>query len=401
MKNSIKHHFRPLLAREKHESNRSATELELFFDLITVIAIAAAAHGLRHQMGHGHVVDGIVQFAMAFFMVWWPWNQFSWFASSFDNDDVSYRLAVFVMMLGTLVIAAAIPGFFEEQFLECIFVGYIILRLAFAFLVWRAGRNNPGYKRTAQRQVWSLVLLQIFWGCAVINTSTGSTAFFTLFAIGILAELLWPWFSENAKGAESSSFHRHHISERFGLLTIIVLGEVLLGSSESFKNAFANQLDSSLIFLGLFAFVIAVSMWWLYFTTEDHLQSDDIGRVFMWGYGHLLIFASAAAVGAGIGLAVDVFVADSAEHPLHINKSSAAHAISIPAAVFVFGLWLVRDRFHLHAPHSWILLVFAGLIGVSGFLPFAPASTALFLCLCLGFRLNSKHNSQNETVEST
>ncbi len=79
--------MRPLLARDREEEHRTATQLELLFDLVFVVAIAAAAHGLRHEIAAGHVQSGIVKFLMAFFCVWWPWNLFTWFATSFDNDD--------------------------------------------------------------------------------------------------------------------------------------------------------------------------------------------------------------------------------------------------------------------------------------------------------------------------
>ena len=77
--------IRPLVARNQDEPHRTATSLELLFDLVFVIAIAAAAHGLEHAITHGHTKEGIIKFLLAFFAIWWPWNLFTWFASSFDN----------------------------------------------------------------------------------------------------------------------------------------------------------------------------------------------------------------------------------------------------------------------------------------------------------------------------
>ncbi len=70
--------MRPLLARDREEEHRSVTELELLFDLVFVVAIAAAAHGLRHEIAAGHIQTGMVKFLMAFFCVWWPWNQLTY-----------------------------------------------------------------------------------------------------------------------------------------------------------------------------------------------------------------------------------------------------------------------------------------------------------------------------------
>ena len=68
-------HIRPLRVRDPNEGHRAATPLELLFDLVAVIAIATAAHGLKHAIGHDHVVDGLIGFVFAFFAIWWPWNQ--------------------------------------------------------------------------------------------------------------------------------------------------------------------------------------------------------------------------------------------------------------------------------------------------------------------------------------
>ncbi|MEM9949234.1 MAG: low temperature requirement protein A, partial [Cyanobacteria bacterium P01_D01_bin.36] len=82
-----KNYFSSLVARDRHEPHRAATQLELLFDLVVVIAIATSAHGLTHELSEGHFSMGIIKFLLAFFILWWPWNLFTWFASGFDNDD--------------------------------------------------------------------------------------------------------------------------------------------------------------------------------------------------------------------------------------------------------------------------------------------------------------------------
>jgi low temperature requirement protein LtrA len=71
----------PMAARSPHEAHRVATPLELFFDLVFVVAIAQAAGGLHHAIAEGHVGDGIVGYLMVFFAIWWAWMNFTWFAS--------------------------------------------------------------------------------------------------------------------------------------------------------------------------------------------------------------------------------------------------------------------------------------------------------------------------------
>ena len=79
--------------RSPAESHRTATPLELFFDLWFVVAVAQAANSLHHALADGHAADGVVGYPLVFFAIWWAWMNFTWFASAYDNDDVLYRLA--------------------------------------------------------------------------------------------------------------------------------------------------------------------------------------------------------------------------------------------------------------------------------------------------------------------
>ena len=182
--------------------------MELFFDLVVVIAIAAAAHGLVHEVGEGHIVMGVIKYLMAFFAIWWPWNLFTWFASSFDNDDGAYRLNVMVMMVGVMLIAASIPTIFTDASLTYGFVGYIILRFASALLWFRVGGGNPQLKRTAKRYAVAQIAIQGFWAIVVFAAPPGSVASIVLFAVGVVGELFIPWYAEQAT---NTPWHRHHI----------------------------------------------------------------------------------------------------------------------------------------------------------------------------------------------
>lgn len=375
-------HIRPFVVRSADEEHRAATQLELLFDLVFVIAIAAAAHGLRHAITSGHVEAGIVQFAMAFFMVWWPWNLQTWFASSFDNDDAIYRVNVIIMMFGAMFIAASMPAFFKSQELTYIFIGYVIVRLASVAMWIRAGRANPEFASTARLYAGGQILLQALWAVVVFFTESGSIWFFVLFAVGVAGELVVPWFAE--QGADKP-WHRHHIIERFGLLNIIVLGEVLLSSSQALTSATDHGGFSIEIFvIALLGSIIAFAMWWLYFCEEEHLNSTEFTRMFVWSYGHILVFAAGAAVGAGLGVALDSALGG---HGSHVSPRLVGLSISIPVALYVFGLWLIRDRYALVARHAGQLLFFATAIAASGLLPHTLISTTVLLVVCLIFRL--------------
>ena len=130
----------PMIARSPHEHHRVATPLELFFDLVFVVAVARAAAGLHHAIARPTSVAGLLGFAMVFFAIWWAWMNFTWFASAYDCDDVAYRCAVFVQITGALVMAAGIPAMFEARQPNLATIGgYVIMRLA----PWRSGCARP------------------------------------------------------------------------------------------------------------------------------------------------------------------------------------------------------------------------------------------------------------------
>ena len=98
-------------------------------------------------------------------------------------------------------------------------------------------------------------------------------------------------------------------------------------------------------------------LWWLYFCEEENLSSEERNHVFLWGYGHYIIFASAAAIGAGFAALIDA----SGDHP-HGDPNAALWVISTSIFLYIFGLWFIRDRHVIHKKSASLLLMFAVLI---------------------------------------
>ncbi len=359
--------------RDVNEAHRAATPLELLFDLVTVIAIAAAATGLHHAIAEGHFVDGTLRFAAAFFGIWWAWMNYTWFASAYDNDDALFRLLTMVLMGGALTMAAGIHLFFESTNLTLVVIGYVIMRLALVVLWLRAARSDPASRRTALWYAGGITLAQVYWVVLLLSQPLPRVLFYILFALGTILELTVPALAERNG---STSWHRHHIVERYGLLIIIVLGETLLSSSMALEQV-SDGFDGQLVSIALVALVIVFSMWWLYFSPEEHLATNELSRALTWGYGHILIFASGAAVGAGFAVLVDV-VTDHAK----VGVLAGHYAVAIPVALYLVGLWLVRDRFTFSGAAQYILPVFAGLILIVPLLlSLEGVATLMVLCV--------------------
>ena len=132
-----------MVARDVDEAHRSATPLELLFDLTLVVAVAQVARELAHDIAEDHLLDGLGVYAMAFFAIWWAWMNFTWFASAYDTDDALYRLGVFVQMTGVLILAAGAPRAMEADDYGVLVLGYVVMRTGLVGLWLRAAASDP------------------------------------------------------------------------------------------------------------------------------------------------------------------------------------------------------------------------------------------------------------------
>jgi low temperature requirement protein LtrA len=322
-----------MAARSPHEAHRAATPLELFFDLVFVVAIAQAAGSLHHAVSEAHVADGLLGYTIVFFAIWWAWMSFTWFASAYDCDDVPYRLTVFVQMTGALIIAAGVPALFEGQRATTVTVGYLVMRSAVVAHWLRAASSDPPRRTTARRYAMGISVLQLAWLGLLLLPGFSVTAFF--FFVGL--ELLVPVWAERAA---RTPWHPHHIAERYGLLTLIVLGESILAAMLAVQSALAGGERLAALAPTMVGGLLTVcSMWWIYFDRPVHDLLTSFRRAFAWGYGHYVVFASAAAVGAGLAANVDVVAGHSKIGPI-----GAGYAVAIPAAVYLCCLWLLHHR---------------------------------------------------------
>ena len=350
-------------ARSPHEPHRTATPLELLFDLVFVVAIAQAAAAFHHSITEMHVVEGLVGFLMAFFGIWWAWMNFTWFASAYDCDDVPYRVMVFVQITGALIFAAGVKQLFDTHDMNIgTIAGYVIMRFAQVGQWVRAGLSDPTHRQTAFRYAIGIALVQVAWIIGYLGPPSWSLAAFVTCGP---AELLVPAWAERSG---VTTWHPHHITERYGLLTIIVIGESILAATlavqASIESGERFVVLAPIVIGGL---LIVYAMWWLYFyrPVHDLLSHSDLRRMFLWGYGHFAVFAAAAAVGAGLSAAVD-----AASHHAAISAFGAAMAVAIPVAIYVGALWILhhrpssRSHFSL-GPLTMVVILLAPFAGLS------------------------------------
>jgi low temperature requirement protein LtrA len=365
-----------MIARSPHEAHRVATPLELFFDLVFVVAIARAAAGMHHAIAEQHAAAGLLGFAMVFFAIWWAWMNFTWFASAYDCDDVPYRLATFVQITGALILAAGITRMFEERHLNLATVGgYAVMRVA-AIAQWlRAARADPDRRVTTLRYAGGIGVLQVAW--------VGLLFAPTLWTVGlpvlILFEVLLPAWAESA-GA--TTWHRHHIAERYGLFTIIVLGESILAATIAIEAAWAGGASIRALMPSIVGgLLIVFSMWWIYFDRPAHRLLTSMPRAFLWGYGHYFVFGAAAAVGAGLAVTIDQAAGRSA-----ISAVTAGLAVTIPVVLFLLTLWVLHYQPDYQRT-KWLGPAAAPLILASAWTGYAVVVTGVVLAVVVAIKI--------------
>lgn len=376
---------RPPQPRDPHEAHRAATPLELFFDLVSVIAIAAAAAGLHHAISADHAVEGLATYVLAFFAIWWAWMNYTWYASAYDNDDALFRVLTMVIMSGSLIMAAGLGTLFEHGNLTMLVLGYVVMRVGMVALWLRASAHDQQRRRCTLVYAIGIALAQVYWVAFLMMQPLAPAYLYSLFAIGVVIELAVPVVAERS---HNTPWHRHHIIERYGLLNIIVLGETLLAGAMSLRQLAGGATEVAFAHIAMSAVVIVFAMWWLYFSREEHLQSNDLGRALTWGYGHYLIFASGAAVGAGFAVLVDVIAGEA-----RVSLLVGDYAVAVPLALYLVGLWFVRDRFCLVGPGRFVLPVFAVLMLLAPFTPIALEGIAALSALavvCRGLVVRSQ-----------
>ncbi|MDT0156148.1 low temperature requirement protein A [Microbacterium sp. ARD32] len=360
-----------MLPRDPREPHRVASSLELFFDLVFVISVSTASGQLHDALSAGHAMTGVVSYLMVFFAIWWAWMNFTWFATSFDVDDWLYRVVTIVQMAGVLVLAAGIAPVFDahDPDFTIVVMAYVVMRVAMIVQWLRASRSDPALRRTARTYAIGIGVVQVLWvGFLLLPDAVRLPAFIVL----MLAELSVPVIAERRA---STPWHPHHITERYSLFTLIVLGESLLASATAIIGA-REEVEpiGPLIWIAAVTLVSAAAMWWIYFWPPHHRAITTLSRSLAYGYAHYFVFAAAAAFSAGVEVQID----ELTDHT-ELGFVRASFTTSVPIAIFLLGIWIVAIRENADRVVNTAVPLGAALVLVDAVLPVPVTLTAVVL----------------------
>ncbi len=363
---TIGHRLSRMTGRDPHEERRAATNLELFFDLVFVVVFSVAGTQVAHYLAEGHWRTAVFGYVLCTFAAIWAWINFSWFSSAFDTDDWFFRVMVLVQMVGVAILALGVAPVFssidhnEHVDIRVLVTGYVVMRLGLLTQWLRAASQSTRYRRTCLTYALMIFIAQVMW---VIVAIVDLALWPTIVAILVCAfvEMLGPWIAENKM--EPTPWHPHHIAERYSLLTIVTLGEGVVGTVAVLQAVVEEEgwTTSSAVF-GLSAMVMTFAMWWIYFTVPvgDALHTNK-AKCFEWGYGHTVIFMAAAATGAGLEVA-----ALWTEHEATISAGAVVACVAVPLGIYCLSVIGMYDYLVKFDPTSVLCAVGTAVLLVAG-----------------------------------
>jgi low temperature requirement protein LtrA len=286
--------WRPPRAHGETIADRQVSVLELFYDLVYVAVIGQAAHHLA-----GHVsVGGLAEFAVVFALIWIAWINGSLYLELHGREDGRTRSIVFVQM-GILVLLAvftvdATDG--SGRGFAVVYATYQVVQTGLWYSVWRQDRRDHSeYQAATGGYVVGMgVSVVVIGASALLATAPRLVVWAGLGVAWIVGIVLAARSSHLGLGLTPTD----SLVERFGLFTIIVLGEVVLGVVAGLSGA---ERDAKTIVTGMLALWMGFGFWWIYFDLVGRrLPRADGGAVSNWVISHLPITGSITAAGAGM-----------------------------------------------------------------------------------------------------
>ncbi len=325
----------PTVAR-RHESDSSVSTLELFFDLVFVLALTQCTAFMSKDPTFTHIGEGLVLLAL----VWWSWVGYSWLTSVVDPERLSVRIPIFAAMGAFLVAALSIPDI-EGDAVWYFVAAYTVVRAMQITLFALGARGDANLTRSIMALGTSTVVgLSILAAGATFDGS----ARFAVWAIAVALDMLGPFFF----GAEGWHLVPGHFAERHGLILIIALGEsiVALGVGAGLHIGPGVTLSAML------GIVVVSALWWVYFDVLAHAAEHQLAHTTEgrpqnemardgYSFLHFPMMAGIILVALGLKKTLD--------HPDDALKSAVAAALLGGASLYLLG----RTAFGRRVMGAW------------------------------------------------
>jgi low temperature requirement protein LtrA len=353
----------------RQQGGQRVTFVELFFDLVYVLAVTQLSHLLLDHLG----VHGAAQTALLLMAVWTAWIYNAWFTNWFDPDRRVVRLVLLGVMLASLLMSASLPEAFGERGLVFA-AAYVTMQVGRTVFVIAALGEDPGLRRNFQRILSWLVASGLLWLAGGLAQATAREA---LWLAAVVADFTAPACGFYTPGLGRSrttdwTIIGGHMAERCQLFVIIALGESLLVTGTTFGEL---PLSAVTVAALVVAFAGSVALWWVYFdrSAEDAgeviARSADPGRLGRSAYTYCHIPMVAGIIVAAVG--DELMLA----HPGgHAGAATAATVLGGPA-LFLAGHGAFKRMVFGRVSVPRLLAVLA----LGGLWPLSPVLSPLLL----------------------
>jgi low temperature requirement protein LtrA len=320
----------PHLSAVRREGER-VTPLELFFDLVFVLAITECTTLMAHHPSWSGVGQGLLVLGV----LWWAWTSYAWLTSVIDPEAGAVRLVFFAAMASMLIAAIAVPEAFGDRALVfALAIG--VFRVAHIALFVIASTDAPDLRRSTTALAASTAIAVALLATASAFDGVVQAA---LWVVALALDFGGPYFF----GEEGWQLVPGHFAERHGLIVIIALGESIV----EIGTGAAGHLDFGVGVAAVLGVAVAAAMWWVYFdvvalVSARRLAEAEPGRVqnalARDSYSYLHLFLVAGIVLTAFGL--EEVLAHTDEHLHWVTAFGLCGGI----ALYLLGLVAFRYR---------------------------------------------------------
>lgn len=361
------------IGKENEGEHRHATWLELFYDLVFVVAVSQVAHNLHDDVSWA----GFGGFVFLFMPIWWMWIGATFYANRFDSDDIGHRLLTGVQMLAIASLAVNVHHALGESSAGFA-LSYVVGRIVLVVEYLRVAKHIPLARKLATYYATGFAIAASFW---ILSEFVPIPVRFVLWALGLAIDFATPLSAKNI--VTGLLPHTEHLPERFGLFTMIVLGEAIIAVVDGVSQ---QKWDIQSAIAAIFGFAIAFSLWWIYFENIDGsaLSIAEEKRTFftyqLWLFGHLPLVIGLAAT----GVAVEHVISHKATEALPDNYRWLICG-SVALCLFSLGILhrtgiifkcKVRTKYRIATAFLLLLLAILG----TGLIPLGVISIVAIVC---------------------
>ncbi|PKI92343.1 low temperature requirement protein A [Actinomycetales bacterium SN12] len=359
------------------DAQRAAT-LELFYDLVFVFTITQVSHLLLSHL----TWSGAGEAAIVLLAVWWSWNYTTWATNELDPETNPVRLLLIALMLGSLLMAIAVPEAFSERGL--LFAAtYLAIQVGrHTFLTFVAAERGSMEREQAGRILVWFLIAGVFWiAGGMVEHGWRAGLWSIALAIDYIApRILFPLPRRPRLAADSWRLATGHFAERFGLVVIAAIGETIILTGATTAE---RELDAGTVAAFISAFTGSAALWWLYFVSARDISERSLvsetrstGRARdIYTYGHVLIVAGIILTAVGDELVI--------ARPLQpLGSAELTAVIGGPALFLLAQLALqLRSTRRLEYARLSAIAACAALGLLAGSLPALVVSAALVAVL--------------------